>query len=717
MSCVGGINLLKEPMNRCQRCGVDSHVKEVALLDSQEHASNFEMRFAGQYLNVVGLTLLGTAVLSYLKMIGVTQQAATSGFLHCSLGCLLAAFLLWGGDQAHRLGLRSYAQPMLAVGCSLLLLTLGAAHFYFHLLPAALFMLAVFGLTAGWGLASLHYDSPLMAVCLLGALFLGPTVMSFGLPLGLLCAYLLAINLATTAMAYRKRWDLFLVGSFFGTHSLYLSHSGLSHPGPTLLCLTITYLLFLVAAQLFDRNQEGRVHLWVSLANPLLFAFLSYAVLVRQPVALAVSLFLGLALIHMSLFRRGLAELNLSLCQLFALASTSFFTDYPVVVTSLWLAQAFAALWAHRRLSPALAPLARRGSYFALGLAAFHLLYVVPTMATAYWLQIPAAIAMLGYFALHTRPQADREELLMSNLTLLLALATGSQSLVDLPFYWSLLVTSLLVPLLGLAVKHYPTTLQPWSPARPCLAGVVALGSWLLHVPPRLLPVMALAIATASPVGAAVILMRAALWTGPWCTLLWCLLGLALLRPLQSLGAGVFALAFLKSVALDVDFAHGPQGWELAGIRPWDATLVGVVVSFWVGARLARSRPELRQILLLYGQLVMVFQVSRWLYDVYAILENFQVILSAFWATTSVLFIGYGTYYQNRLFRLFGLALVVSCVVKMYAVDIWILNAYDQTSTTLVMGVLLMLVSYFYQFNRLRLTAPGGTCFRLGEAG
>lgn len=674
-------------------------------MEYREHASGLEMRFAGQILNLVGLVLLATAMLSYLRLTGLTQQAASSGILHTSLGLLLGGFLSWGGHQAHGCGLRSYAQPMLAVGFSLLLLTLGAAHFYFHLLPTAAFVVAVFGVVTLFGIGCIHYDSPLIALCLLGALYLGPTLMSFSMPLGFLCAYLMAINLATTAMAYRKCWDRFLVGSFFGTHGLYLSHFGLEHPVPTLLCLTVTYLLFLVSAQLFDRKQ-GEIHLWVSLANPLLFAFLSYAVLVRQPVSLAVGLFALLAAVHLLLYRRGMAQLNLSLAQLFALASTSFLTEYPVAVTALWLLQAFLALAASRKLPLGLEELARQGSYLAVGLAGFQLIYVVPTLETASVIQIPFALVMLGYFHFHTRPLASQEERLFSQLTFLLALAVASQTLLARPLYWSLAGAAVFSGLLQPLGRRYPV-LQSWGRLGRPLAAMVAVGCWILRVPPLWLPGLALAIVPPAAEWSTVILMRWALWSDSWSTCLWCLLALGCLRWRPTVGALIFAATFLKAVAIDVDFAHGPTGWELASLSPWDLRLLGLVAGFWLGARLVRqtslAEHRLREILLLYGQLVLVFQISRWLYDVYAILDNFQVILSAFWATTSLLFIGYGTYYGNRLFRLFGLALLVSCVVKMYAVDIWVLNAYDQTTTTLVMGLLLMLVSYFYQFNRHRL--------------
>ena len=55
----------------------------------------------------------------------------------------------------------------------------------------------------------------------------------------------------------------------------------------------------------------------------------------------------------------------------------------------------------------------------------------------------------------------------------------------------------------------------------------------------------------------------------------------------------------------------------------------------------------------------------------------------------------------------FLLSLINDCpVAKMYAVDIWILDAYDKSTTTLVMGALLMLVSFVYQRNRAGLEGP-----------
>lgn len=741
-------------MNRSGERGVAS-----GMSTSSQAASPAEMRFAGHYLNWAGIALVVVGMLSFLRTTGFTD----SGWLQCSLGLLLGIFLSWAGDRAHRQGLTSYAHPMLASGSSLLLLTLGAARAYFHLIPTAVMVLGTFALVAWSGVAAVRYRSPWLGGYLLLALYAGPLVMNFSLSL---IPYLLAIHLATTWVAYRQRWDYFLVGSFLGTYGLFLR----AEQPHALSLLVVLYALFLLSGSGFAllRREEIGVNLYLSTANSLLFAFVSYRLLLFEPNARALLIYFGLASLHLLLAwwaaRRqtyGLAQSNLALGILFAEAAISFLTycsddtGYFAVTTFAWLVQALILL----RLG--FEKIALRGSYMAVLLAAVQLLYVVPTMEQPFLVELPAALALLFYFVRQQRLPQDREARLVGNLVMLLALFCVGQSLLQESVVpWGLLAGGALVPVLLTLHQRYPETLQYYrqislvQTGLVCLACLIFPGPWLLPIgafllladrrasgllwiryagllplswgcllalgvarwlrSPRLeLAVVALACLT--PVGQwpalvlmlvvaestrPLLLMKLALLVGYGTpsSLLWCLLGLAYTRRGLQTGELMLGAAFYKIVLLDANFVVQGNHWEVAGMgatSPLHLLLMSVVVAcYWLPRRNSLN---------LLGLLIVVFEGSRVVYDIFGQLDTFQVILSAFWAAASLIFIVPGAYYRNKLCRLFGLTLLVACVSKMYAVDIWVLDAYDKSTTTLVMGALLMLVSFVYQRNRARL--------------
>lgn len=837
---------------------VDDGLVDLPSLDAKpaytEKASHAEMTFAGHYLNLAGLVLLTMGMLSYLRVSGITEAATSGGLLQSCLGAGLGLFLSWSGDRLHRQGQRSYALPLLATGIAILTVTISASHFYFHLLPISGLAVAQFAIVSWAGLAAIRYDSPLIGGCMLAAEFVGPLIMGFPLDgVGVALAYLLAINLATTLVASRKKWDGFLIASLAGSYGLYFHQFGLSAPWSALGFLAMTYGLFLVSGNLFHflRRSASDFNQGLSLVNPLLFACVSYLVLLQLPNAAALAVYTTVALVHAGLALtaanlRGqglayvqMAQANLVLAILFSTAAVSFLTycsvdtSYFALVTFLWLAQGFAFLIVSRRLKPHFSLLVLRGSYGALALASMQLAFVVPTMQQPHGIEFAGMLALLAYFVLHEAQATTLEQRLFSNLVLLSAVVAGYHSfpfsLFSMP---GLLAGAALAPLALLASMRYPVTLIAYRYLSPMLAwtvtGLVLCHPWprhsesfvlvllaallasltplclrrpeldghktvgavlatiilvracwavaglgpihaqalavltlfalylimrtmdeletgvkvlglLLGVPALLLPaslpselaslasIVALyglagaqalserrwALGGGAAVVAGVLAMRLALLLqiGSGSTLMWCLLGLALLRFGQGadrVALGVMFLAFLKAILFDSNFTIGKSGLELATtMEVGSLLLVGAVIACYaVAANLSQEEPEIRNYYSLFGLLIFAFQTTFMLFHIYGVLDTFQVILSGFWAGASLLFVAYGIHRENKLFRLFGLVVLVSCVVKIYAVDIRILDAYNQTTTTLVLGSLLMLVSFLYQSNRTRLEAP-----------
>lgn len=490
-----------------------------------EKASSAEMHFAEKSLHFAGLLLLTLGMLSYLKVSGVTEKATSGGFLQCGLGLLLGLFLSWAGDRLHRRGQSAYAQPLLASGIVIITVSAGVAHFTFGWLPGAAFFVANFLIFSWAGLAAVRYDSPFLGGCLLVAMLLGPVLMSFPLgQLSAMLAYQLTLNLAVTVVAYRQRWDGFLIASLAGSYALFFAEFGLSAPWAAMAFLGMTYALFLVSGNLFHflRRSASDFHLSLSMVNPLLFGCVSYVVLLRLPNEVALAIYAAIAALHaglawMATRMRGqgeayqnMAQANVSLALLFSTAAVSFLahitddTTYFALVTGLWVALGIGWLELSRRLPRHLAEVVRRGSYGAMGLACVQLVYVVPTMAQPHLLELGGMLALLAYFFRHERTDATREERLFSNLVVLGALVAGRHafplSALSLP---GLLLSATLPPLALLAYRRYPLTLVGYrylAPGLGCVCALMMLSHpWSWHLESLALPLVALLLGSLSP--------------------------------------------------------------------------------------------------------------------------------------------------------------------------------------------------------------------------
>jgi uncharacterized membrane protein len=92
----------------------------------------------------------------------------------------------------------------------------------------------------------------------------------------------------------------------------------------------------------------------------------------------------------------------------------------------------------------------------------------------------------------------------------------------------------------------------------------------------------------------------------------------------------------------------------------------------------------------------------------WGILDNFQVVLTVFWSAISFLCILTGLAVQRKIFRLFGLVLLVASVLKVVFVDIWVLKFFFMTPVLFIVGAILITTSFLYQKNKERLTGLAG---------
>ena len=283
-----------------------------------EKASPLEMLFAGRFLNLIGMALFALGMIHYLNL---AAHYTTAGALPVLLGSVAGLALVVIGQINHVLGRKQYAEPLMAGGLALLMLTLGVATFKFHLLEGSGLLVSLAVLVGGSGWVAVRWGSLLIANLTLGALFLGPFFMTFDLgQYPLLLSYLAAIGLGVTVVAYYQKWDYQLIATFLGCLGLYLHNVGLVvKPVLSMAFLTALYLLFLVANNLvyFVRQETSDYNVFLSYVNPLAYAALSYWALLRIGHGWSVAVYVGLATVHLGIawaayHRQGLHFLDLA---------------------------------------------------------------------------------------------------------------------------------------------------------------------------------------------------------------------------------------------------------------------------------------------------------------------------------------------------------------------------------------------------------------------
>ncbi len=289
--------------------------------------------------------------------------------------------------------------------------------------------------------------------------------------------------------------------------------------------------------------------------------------------------------------------------------------------------------------------------------------------------------------------------------------------LAPLSLVWGIGPALVLSAAVALSLTLWPrASFEPFrKKAIDLLAGVTAWFA-LLAVPLSESPVLwALALLWAAmPEGARWIVPLAiglkasfALGSGAGVTLLWCLAGGLLLSREPRAARTLLFLACLKSILVDGTLGFGPYGPYLLPTHSLGwldlAGFVGVTSSYFLLAR--RLQPgEPRNELLVMGLTAFSFGSAGFLHSALGVLIEFQVILSAFWCASAFLFILIGVHRELKVFRLFGLTILAAATLKILCVDAGVLSAYSQVTTLMILGALLMCVSFIYQLNRSRLT-------------
>lgn len=452
---------------------------------------------------------------------------------------------------------------------------------------------------------------------------------------------------------------------------------------------------------------------------------------------------------------------NLTLGILFVTAAISFITyfsqttSYFAVVTALWFLEAFVLLEGSFRPEATLGldRILRRSSCFCMLLAGAQLFLVIPTMADAL---LPGTIdeklvitvvsillCFLYFLTLYRRRDLlggeERAAMVGSALaSFALVLNLGIDRLPILHALVALCLVSYLFiaasvkfnDVLGgfryagvagftisfIALVFYPHETLPFLFNGRCAVYLAAASIFMLATGALdrswfLLPDRDRNIPAVFTGFTVLILVKLALLEAvhSGSTFLVALVALGFLRNRsRESNAGIaqllLFLVFIKSIVFDanLDIRNGNLDiamWGAMGVGDF-LTLGGTVWAFFAAAALVRDQVAHRNVYTLLGLITLAFHVTHVLYNYLGILDIFQVILSVFWCCCALLIITYGVVKEVKVSRLFGLVILIASVLKICLVDIWVLNAYNQMTTLLIMGGLLIATSFIYQSHR-----------------
>lgn len=168
------------------------------------------------------------------------------------------------------------------------------------------------------------------------------------------------------------------------------------------------------------------------------------------------------------------------------------------------------------------------------------------------------------------------------------------------------------------------------------------------------------------------------------------------------LSGGVFVLALLRLAVVDSMMYASPGSYrELANAR----FLVFLVsaLSFWAAAWWTRREPRFAILAYLGGHAVMlwglILETVGWA-ERTAAPENIGSVISTsisvLVAAYAVVLVAGGVVQRSAPTRVLGVGLIGLVVVKLYLYDVWLLGLFYRMAAFAILGVLLLLMSYFY---------------------
>jgi uncharacterized membrane protein len=246
---------------------------------------DIESLVGGSWFNWIGIIAVTFGVAFFLKL-AFDNQWVGPGARVC-LGAAAGLALLFVGERLRRRGLRQYAYVLSGGGVLILYLSIYAAYNFYQLVPQPVAFLLMALVTATAVLLSVRLAAPPVAVLGLVGGFLTPVLLSTGVDNEVaLFTYVSLLDAGVLAVAYFKRWRSLDFLSFAGTLLTALGWA-VSFYKPqklwtTLAFLTVFFVLYSLLAvfhNVLPRRRSRWFDVALASANAAFYFSLSYLLL------------------------------------------------------------------------------------------------------------------------------------------------------------------------------------------------------------------------------------------------------------------------------------------------------------------------------------------------------------------------------------------------------------------------------------------------------
>ncbi|MDQ1611526.1 MAG: hypothetical protein QOG00_1457 [Pyrinomonadaceae bacterium] len=671
---------------------------------------DLEQMIGGSLFNWLGIIAVSLTVGFFLKYAFDNDWIGERG--QVLLGAVVGVGILAAAERLRARGYRSYAYVLSGGGILILYLTVYAARVFYELVgvvPAFLLMIAV--TTTAVLLAARYHAYAIAVLGLIGG-FMTPALLSTGVDnqIGLF-GYIALLNSGVLALAYFKRWRSLNHMAFVATvvtfGSWYVVHYEDWKLWRTLFFLTLFFLMFNALGVVYNVIKQ-RPARWFDISliisNATLFFAASYALLEASHHSLLGSYALVLSAFYVILFyftyQRNRADKLLALS--YVGAAVTFFTIAAAIqldqqwVTIAWAMEALMLTWIGLR-SDADAP-----RYIALPVFAFALLrwFTVDVFEFAYRegdgfvplvnrraVSAAALVAALGgavwlYRRAGERVARDERETIGAVLILAANVLALTLLTVDANDYFK-------ARLFAVGMEDYDVY-RAVENARQFTLSVL----WAFY-----------ALATL------VVGVKRNLTVLRFAALAW------------------LVVTGVKIIALDAGFYNA--AWHLPLVNQTFAAFVAFIAALWYAGRLytradkidERERHAVLTALVVAANLYAIAALSleatgyfEKLIRAGALAERDTrdlrlaqgLSLSLVWTLYGGAMLLYGHRRANRLLRIMALLLLTATALKVFFLDLAVLEKFYRIVSFLVLGAILLAVSFLYQQKQRAAKSEGG---------
>ena len=246
---------------------------------------DIESLIGGSWFNWIGIIAVTFGVAFFLKLAFDNQWIGPGA--RVMLGAAAGLALLFVGERLRRRGLRSYAFVLSGGGVLILYLSDYAAYNFYQLVPQPVAFLLMALVTATAVLLSVRLDALPVAVLGLVGGFLTPVLLTTGVDNQVaLFTYVALLDAGVLAVAYFKRWRsldfLSFVGTLLMTLAWAFSFYRREKLATTLAFLTVFFLLYSLLAvfhNVLPRRRSRWFDVALTSANAAFYFALSYLLL------------------------------------------------------------------------------------------------------------------------------------------------------------------------------------------------------------------------------------------------------------------------------------------------------------------------------------------------------------------------------------------------------------------------------------------------------